>query len=430
MEPQASPLPRPAWVNEIVLNRYSSLSRAQQDEIWGEFHVWATTRGIRKAQAKRHGLDESIKTLSLHGNHNNFDAAFAKAMMFIDRNGKEGVAKDKHLQDALRQKAREKAAMRKAEVRAAMREAQENCQQHQHKFQKLQPKRPSVDDLWYMQTWAFWDQSGWWDSSWSCNQPEWQLEEPPGLQVPSYDLNSQGQYQELYEYFEYFQLGVDKDVSEKSQAGESTESICGGLGSGLSEDKNLLWRWNDGEPASSNQGCILEKQKNKYADSSCDMWWEPRKVDLKGTHNHWHNPKVTQEIAEDESETVADRGAYPALPASLELINVNLEEPMIEDPGQEWLASDHSVKKAEDSEQGALTLINENAKEPTFEDDADKKVKNIKEPTFEDDAHEEADDSEQKALPLTYVNVKEPLLAHDTDDEQVVALTDPYFEEF
>ena len=104
---------------------------------------------------------------------------------------------------------------------------------------------------------------------------------------------------------------------------------------------------------------------------------------------------------------------------------------MIEDPGQEWLASDHSVKKAEDSEQGALTLINENAKEPTFEDDADENAKNIKEPTFEDDAHEEADDSEQKALPLTDVNVKEPLLAHDTDEEgeQVAALTDPYFEE-
>ena len=111
-------VPRAAWVNEIVLNRYSSLSRAQSQEIWNEFKVWATTRGIRKAQAKRQGLDESIKTLSLHGNHNNFDAAFTKAMMFIDRNGKEGVAKDKHLQDALRQKAREKAAMRKAEVRA------------------------------------------------------------------------------------------------------------------------------------------------------------------------------------------------------------------------------------------------------------------------------------------------------------------------
>lgn len=415
MEAHYDKVPRPAWVNEIVLNRYSSLSRAQQEEIWGEFEVWATTRGIRKAQAKRHGLDESIKTLSLHGNHNNFDAAFTKAMMFIDRNGKEGVAKDKHLQDALRQKAREKAAMRKAEVRAAMREAQENWQQH--KYQKLHPQRQS-DDLWYMQTWAFWDQSGWWDSWWSCNQQqEWLLQVPPGLQVPSYEDNSQGQFEALYEFFG---IGVDKDVSEKSPAGESTESICGGLGSGLSEDKNLLERVNDGEPASSNQGCILEKQKNKYADSSWTLWWNadtlvPRKVDLKETHNHWHNPKVTQEIAEDESETVAD----------------NLEKPMIEDPGQEWLASDHSVKKAEDSEQGALTLINENAKEPTFEDDADENAKNIKEPTFEDDAHEEADDSEQKALPLTDVNVKEPLLAHDTDEEgeQVAALTDPYFEE-
>ena len=45
-----------AWANEIVLSQYSSLSREQTEEIWHEFNVWATTRVIRKAKAKKKAL--------------------------------------------------------------------------------------------------------------------------------------------------------------------------------------------------------------------------------------------------------------------------------------------------------------------------------------------------------------------------------------
>ena len=78
-----------AWANEIVLSQYSSLSREQTEEIWHEFNVWATTRVIRKAQAKRKGFDKTVKTLLLHGDANNLQEAYCKAMQFIwDRSAK------------------------------------------------------------------------------------------------------------------------------------------------------------------------------------------------------------------------------------------------------------------------------------------------------------------------------------------------------
>ena len=78
-----------AWA-EVVISDYSLLSREQTMEIWHEFNVWATTRVIGKAQAKRKGFGPvTVKTLVLHGKASNLQEAYCKAMQFIrDRSAK------------------------------------------------------------------------------------------------------------------------------------------------------------------------------------------------------------------------------------------------------------------------------------------------------------------------------------------------------
>ena len=80
------PIPLLCWANDTILPRGSCLYHEQADEIYNEFRVCVTIRPLREGQAKRLGVDQQSRILSMCGLEHNFDWAFARAMKFIDIN--------------------------------------------------------------------------------------------------------------------------------------------------------------------------------------------------------------------------------------------------------------------------------------------------------------------------------------------------------
>ena len=79
------------WANLIVVPQGSMLTTKQRREIYNEFQVEVHVRCMRASQAAELGVDQRCKILSMFGLSDNFDAAYAKAMQFIESNGALGV---------------------------------------------------------------------------------------------------------------------------------------------------------------------------------------------------------------------------------------------------------------------------------------------------------------------------------------------------